>query len=151
MNNRAGEQSLKQKLRSNKNCLSIGTWNVCTLVKSLGDEHVCRKVNKPGNRHDDPGMVDRKLDLLVRELKRHGISIAGIQETKWFGSDMSPAGHPLPSDQERGTRNEGIEIALNKKATAMKECRRGAESSQFKSGYGAFDVDRVRKEEALEA
>ena len=71
-------------------------------------------------------MVDRKLDILVRELKRHGISIAGIQETKWFGSDALPAdgctivhsGRPLPSDQERGTRNEGIGIALNKKATA---------------------------------
>ena len=33
----------------------------------------------------------------------------------------------------------------------MKECRRGAGSSQFKSGYGTFDVDRVREEEALEA
>ena len=47
-NNTAGKQSLKQKLRSDRNCLSIGTWNVCTLVESLGDESVCRKVNKPG-------------------------------------------------------------------------------------------------------
>ena len=63
MNNRAGEQSLKQKLRSERDCLSVGTWNMHTLVESLDDEHVCKKVNKPGNRHDDPGMVDRKLDL----------------------------------------------------------------------------------------
>ena len=105
--------------------LSVGTWNVPTLVESLGDERVCRKVCKPGN-YDEPGIVDRKLDLLVRELKRYGTSIAGIQETKWFGSDLWSAdgytllhsGRPLPSDQEKGTRNEGVGIALDKEATA---------------------------------
>ena len=59
----------------------MGTWNVRTLVVSLGVECVCRKENKPGNHHDDTGIIDRKLDLLVRELKRHGIPITGIQET----------------------------------------------------------------------
>ena len=67
-----------------------------------------------------------KLDLLARELKRYGVSILGIQETKWFGSDVWPAdgytflhsGCPIPSDQERATRNEGVGIVLDKKATA---------------------------------
>ena len=71
-------------------------------------------------------VVPHKLDLLARELKRYGISIAGIQEINWFGSDVWPvdgytllhSGSPLPSDQERGTRNEGVGISLDKKAMA---------------------------------
>ena len=70
VNNRAGKQSWKQKLLSNRYCLFVGTWNVHTLVESLGVKRVCRKTNKPDNHHDNPDMIDRKLDLLVRELKR---------------------------------------------------------------------------------
>ena len=52
------------------------------------------------------------------------MAVAGIQESKWFGSDVWPAdgytflhsGRPLPSDQEKGTRNEGVGIALDEKA-----------------------------------
>ena len=29
--------------------------------------------------------VDRKLDLLVKELKKFDVAITGIQKTKWFG------------------------------------------------------------------
>ena len=124
--NESDKLSKKQKLRNSRMCLTVGTWNVRTLVESVGDERICRKVNKPGNHRNDHGMVDRKLDLLARELKRYGVSIAGIQETKWFGNDVWPAdgytflhsGRPLPSDQERAARNEGVGIALDKKATA---------------------------------
>ena len=124
--NKTDNQSKKQKLRGSRKCLTVGTWNVRTLVESMGDERICRKVNKPGNHRNDHSMVDRKLDLVVRELKRYGISIAGIQETKWFGSDVWPAdeytflhsGRPLPSGQEKAARNEGVGIALDKKATA---------------------------------
>ena len=124
--NESDKQSKKQKLRNSRRCLTVGTWNVRTLVESVGDERICRKVNKPGNHRNDHGMVDRKLDLLARELKRYGVSIAGIQETKWFGNDVWPAdgytflhsGRPLPSDQERAARNEGVGIALDKEATA---------------------------------
>ena len=124
--NESDKLSKKQKLRNSRMCLTVGTWNVCTLVESVGDERICRKVNKPGNHRNDHGMVDRKLDLLARELKRYGVSIAGIQETKWFGNDVWPAdgytflhsGRPLPSDQERAATNEGVGIALDKKATA---------------------------------
>ena len=37
-------------------------------------------------------VVDRKLDLLVGELKGYGASVAGIQETKWFGKDACMCG-----------------------------------------------------------
>jgi len=32
--------------------------------------------------------VDRLLDPLADELAHYGITVAGIQETKWFGSDV---------------------------------------------------------------
>ena len=35
-----------------------------------------------------PQYVDRKLDLLVKELKRLGVAVAEVQETKWFGNDV---------------------------------------------------------------
>lgn len=61
-------------------------------------------------------LVDRKLDLLVKELMRYGVSVAAIQETKWFGKDVWQAdghtflhsGRPLPSDGEPAVRNEGL-------------------------------------------
>ena len=63
---------------------------------------------------------------MLKELKHYSVSVAGIQETKWFGKDMWPAadytflqsGRPLPSDNERATRKEGVGIALDAKATA---------------------------------
>ena len=85
-------QSMKRKQERRRNCLTVGTWNVRTLVESTGDEHICRKrpasVYKPGNHCDDPGKADRKLDLVVRELSRYRVSVAGIQESNWFGSDV---------------------------------------------------------------
>ena len=35
----------------------------------------------------DTGM-ERELDLLVKESTRHRVAISGIQETKWFESDI---------------------------------------------------------------
>ena len=108
------------KYRKTKSNLVIGTWNVRTLVESSGDERICRKGPVT------PGVVDRKLDLLDGELKRYRVSVAGIQETKWFGSDVWPAGdgftflhsgRPLPNDGARAYRNEGVGIALDGKAT----------------------------------
>ena len=71
--------------------------------------------------------MDRKLDLLVGELKRYGVSVAGIQETKWFGADVWPAadgcvllhsGRPVPNNNaEVMVRREGVEI-LNKRAVS---------------------------------
>ena len=83
---------------------------------------VCRK-RPAGSR--STGNVDRKLDLLVRELRRYKVSVAGVQETKWFGSDVWPAsgytflhsGHPLPGNEEVATRREGVGIALDERAT----------------------------------
>ena len=106
------------KGRRRKRCLVIGSWNVRSLVESLGDGHV------NSTRKEKSGSVDRKLDLVVQELRRYGVSIAGIQESKWFGCDVWPASgytflhsdRPLPSDGETATRNEGVGIALDEEA-----------------------------------
>ena len=70
--------------------------------------------------------MDRKLDLLVSELRRYGVSVAAIQETKWFGRDVWQAdkhtflhsGRRLPKDGEPAVRNEGVGILLDERATA---------------------------------
>ena len=125
------DQNMKQKSKRNRNrnSLVVATWNVRTLVQCSGDERICRKqlmdVAKHGNHSDKPGKIDRKIDLLMGELRKYGVSVAGIQETKWFGKDVWPvgrytflhSGHPLPGDQERAIRNEGVGIALDQEAT----------------------------------
>ena len=58
-------------------------------MKDVGDACICRKSRREhGDERIGAQTVDRKLDLLVRELKRYGVSVAGIQETKWFGNDL---------------------------------------------------------------
>ena len=101
--------------------LSLASWNLRSLVEDQGDARICR------SRHTSTRGVNRKLDLLAGELKRYGVAIAGVQETKWFGSDVWPAaanytllhsGHPLPGEDEVSKRNEGVGIMMNKFATA---------------------------------
>ena len=69
--------------------------------------------------------MDWKLDFVVKELKRLRISIARIQETKWFGKNIWNAngytlihpGRPLPNEDEPQRRNEGVGILLDECAT----------------------------------
>ena len=88
--------------------LYAGSWNVRSLVEASGDRRICCAHS---TTHDGPG-VERKLDLLVNELKHYSISIAGVQETKRFGSDIWPVGewtflhsrHVLPVDSDAAVR-----------------------------------------------
>ena len=87
------DQNMKQKSKRNRNSSVVATWNVCTLVECSGDEQMCRKqlmgVAKHGNHSGKPGKIDRKIDLLMGELRKNGVSVAGIQETKWFRKDVA--------------------------------------------------------------
>ena len=118
----------RQQQRKGCRNLVVCTWNVRTLVENSGDLHICRKrqVLSEGDSNNYSTGVDRKLDLVAGELKRYGISVAGIQETKWFGTDAWPAaegftflhsGRPLPDSNEDAVRNEGVGIMLDPKAT----------------------------------
>ena len=75
------------------------------------------------------GIVDRKIDLIVKELRRYRVSVGAIQETKWFGSDVCEAegylflhsGCLLPREGESAGRNEGVGITLDESTT--KACK----------------------------
>ena len=67
----------------------------------------------------------KKTNLLMKELRKFGIDIAGLSETKWFDSNIYStegytilsSGRPLPKDGEHMHRGEGVGIALGKRAT----------------------------------
>ena len=50
----------------------MGTWNACVLVECSGVKRICSKrpvnAENHGTPGNNPGTVDRKLDLLVVEL-----------------------------------------------------------------------------------
>ena len=108
--------------------LFVGSWNVRSLVESFGDARICRKRPVSGEGGETAvGHVDRKLDLLVRELQRFRVSIVDIQESKWFGKDVWPAvdgytfvhsGRTLPGEDDIAARGEGVGILMDAKATA---------------------------------
>ena len=108
------------------NDLIICSWNVRSLVENLGDIRICQR------QCLDNGLlcnsVDRNLDLLVGELQHYNLSVAGIQETKWFGADVWPAtdgytmlhsGRPVPCTGAVVARREGVGLVLDTRATAV--------------------------------
>ena len=122
----------KQKTKGFKHCTFVfATWNVHTLVENTGgDRQICRSRPRPGpgpqvpDTSNSPHYVDRKLDFLVKELRRLGVAVAGIQETKWFGKDtwtvdgytLLHSGHTLPDEGDPQVRNEGVGILLDRHA-----------------------------------
>ena len=59
-------------------------------MENAGGDKICH--SRPKTREDpllpfSPHHADWKLDFLVKELKKFGVGIAGIQETKWFGKE----------------------------------------------------------------
>ena len=92
------------------------------LVENTGDECICRK--RPNEALQKPNTVDRKLDLLVSEMRRYNVSVGAVQETKWFGNDIWQAdgytllhsGRSLSGDGENAVQNEGIGILLDERA-----------------------------------
>ena len=132
-----GQNSNRQSCRrerTSKRSIVAATWNVWTLVESAGgDKRISRSRPRPignGMTINSEGtsqhLVDRKLDLLVNELRCYVVSVVAIQETKWFWKDVWQAdghtflcsGRPLPKDREPAVRNEGVGFLLNERATA---------------------------------
>ena len=75
--------------RTSKRNIVAATWNVRNLVESAGGD---KRISRSRPQHIGEGttiilertnqhLVDRKLDLLVSELRRYGVSVAAIQET----------------------------------------------------------------------
>ena len=89
-----------------------------TLVESEGP--IETSVARPGGRGVP---VERKASLMVGELKRYGVNVTGISETKWFGQSVYDiedftiihSGRHVP-DEAPLHRSEGVGIVLD---TAM--------------------------------
>ena len=89
---------LAQRARKRSKTWRIGKWNVCSMVDTQGMEAIASR------RQDGQRGEERKVDLIVREMKRYNVKVAGLQETKWFGCDVSDvagsvvlaSGRPLP-------------------------------------------------------
>ena len=101
---------MRKVSRSYRRYLVLGRWNIRTLVESSGDVQVCRKRKELGEKFN---VVDRKLKMQLRELKRYKVSVAVIQESKWLGKDIWPAAdrytflhsrRPLPESGCAATR-----------------------------------------------
>ena len=54
----------------------LGTWNVRSMIDTVG----CIEI--PSRQQDGQRGEDRKVDLIVDELRRYKIKVAGLQETK---------------------------------------------------------------------
>ena len=69
---------------------------------------------------------NRKIDQVLRQLKRYQISVAALQETKWFSNAMYKvkdsvvlaAGRPTPSNGQPNKRGDGVAIVLRDSTTS---------------------------------
>ena len=90
----------------------VGTWNVRSMVDTEGSVTIASR------RQDGQRGEERKVDLVVRELKRYNVKVAGLQETKWFncevyevgGSVVLTCGRALPGGGDSFQRGEGVAI-----------------------------------------
>lgn len=91
-----------------------------TLVEAEGS--IATSVARPSSRGP---AVDRKATLMVQELKRFGMNITGISETKWFGQavynvegyTILHSGWPIPGEAQAVERNEGVGLVLDPQMT----------------------------------
>ena len=75
---------------------------------------------------------------MVSELQRYGVTVAGLQETKWFGAEayrvgesvVLAAGRPVPGVGQAKKRGEGVAIVLTGPAIG----RGGMEGASGKRG-----------------
>ena len=73
---------------------------------------------------------DQKIDQILLELMRFGVSVGVLQETKWFGdgvyevmgSVVLTAGRPTPADGVVVQRGEGVVLVLTGPALAAWMC-----------------------------
>ena len=73
-----------------------GLWNIGSMVDTVGSLAIASRRQN--------GQLVKLVNLVVRELKRYNVKVAGLQETKCFGCDVYDvagsvvltAGRPLP-------------------------------------------------------
>ena len=94
----------------------------------------CEGAVETARQHTETGHFDdRRIDQVMRELERYRITVAALQETKWFGeavykvgeSIVLAAGRPTPPVGEPRQRGEGVVITLS--GPAVKAWKAGGE------------------------
>lgn len=102
--------------------LIVGNWNVRTLVESSGDIYACVCRKRPVGEKSE--VADRKLDLVVGELKRYRVAYrraSGLGRTSGLRLMGTPFFTMVDPSQLRigdaSVRNEGVGIVLDEKAT----------------------------------
>ena len=61
-------------------------------------------------RADSHRGEDRKVHLIVNELKRYDVKVAALQETKWFGSEVYQVSGSVVLTAGRKTPGEGENV-----------------------------------------
>ena len=99
--------------------LQFATWNVRSLLNFSGPVQTAYVAQRPRKTADD-----RRIDVVVDELERLDIEVAGLQETRWFGDALYhvgdamvlSSGRPTPVDGENFRRGEGVAIVVRGRA-----------------------------------
>jgi len=120
-NSRETAKPAHRRAKGAKSFWYFGTWNVRSLLDNEGPIEVAWQ----GPAHHQFS-EDRRIDLVIRELQHYSISVAGLQETKWFGtavytvgkSVVLSAGRPVPQPGENMQRGEGVALVLSGPAIA---------------------------------
>ena len=81
----------------------LASWNVRTLLDTTGSIETARQ------RCDLSDAEDRKIDQVVDVLEDYRVTVAALQETKWFGSEVYKvgenlvltAGRPIPREDRQ--------------------------------------------------
>ena len=68
--------------RKNRICGGWGLGMCVSMVDTEGSVAIASR------RQDGQRGEERKVDLVVRELKRYNVKVAGLQETKWFDCEV---------------------------------------------------------------
>ena len=104
-----------QRARRKSSTWFLGSWNVRSLLDYEGPVETARQYTETGQ------FDDRRIDQVVKELERYKISVAALQETKWFNdavyrvgeSIVIAAGRPVPPVGVTRQRGEGVAIVLS--------------------------------------
>ena len=128
----------------------LASWNVRTMLDVDGPIETARQ----GNVLD--AVDERKVDQIVAELVKYRVDVAGLQETRWFGSGVYrvaesvviASGRPVPGAGAVNQRGEGVTIVLS--GSAVEAWRSGGNrwrawssrivSATLKVGSGSRDV-----------
>ena len=106
-------------------------------------------VEIPSQRADSHRGEDRKVNLIVNELKRYDVKVAALQETKSFGSEVYQvsgsvvltAGKKTPGEGENVVRGEGVALVLSdawkRGGSQWSACSSRAVSACLQVGKGA--------------